>query len=127
MPWIRTFVWGVTRMAMLFAHRFDHFLSRIGHGIGADDGEAGLLQNLFAQRDVVSFQAHNQWQMKMRFLYRGHDARRNDVALHDAAENIYEDPFYVRVFENDFERGRDLLRAGATAHVKEVGRAAAVM
>ena len=51
----------------------------------------------------------------------GDDAACDDVALHDAAKDVYEDAFDVGVGEDNFEGGGDLLFVGASADVKEVG------
>ena len=64
---------------------------------------------------------------KPRFLHRRDDAGGDDVAIHDAAENVHEDALHVRVAQNDLERRRDLFLARAAADVEEVRRAAAEM
>src|SRR6516164_6111050 len=48
-----------------------------------------------------------------------------DVAAHDAAENVDEDPFDVVVLEDDLERFGNLFPGGASPHIQEVGRFAA--
>src|SRR5437899_10479952 len=65
--------------------------------------------------------------MEVSLFYRSDDAGRNDVALHDAAENVDENSFNVGIAENDFKRGRYLFLACVTAHIEEVGRTSAVM
>ena len=49
----------------------------------------------------------------------------DDVAAHDAAEDIDEDPLDIRVLEDDLEGFGDLFAAGAAANIEEVGRLAA--
>ncbi len=50
----------------------------------------------------------------------------DDVAFHDAPENIDEDDLHVGVRQNDLERFGDLIDRGAAAHVQEIRRLAAV-
>ena len=58
---------------------------------------------------------------------RGRDhALGDDVAAHDAAEDVDQDALHVRVGEDDLERGRHLLLGGAAADVEEVGGLRAV-
>src|SRR6185436_5960606 len=51
----------------------------------------------------------------------------DDVAIHDAAENVDEDSFHVRIAQDDIECGCDLFFAGAATDVEEVRGAAAEM
>ena len=55
----------------------------------------------------------------MRFLGRFHNAGGDDVAIHDPAEDVHENSFYVRIAENDFERRGDLLFARAAAYIQD--------
>ena len=59
-------------------------------------------------------------------FHRIHDALRDDVAPHDAAENVHEDRLHVLVRDEKLERLRHLLFGRAAADVEEVRRAAAV-
>src|SRR5262249_35637739 len=54
------------------------------------------------------------------------DALGDDIALHDAAENIDEDRLDVFISNEELERLGDLFLGGATADVEEVGGFAAV-
>src|SRR5690606_25168259 len=45
----------------------------------------------------------------------------DDVAAHDAAENIHQDGLDAAVLQHDLEGFRDLLGRRTTAHVQEVG------
>src|SRR2546427_9153904 len=65
--------------------------------------------------------------MKVCFFHSSDNARRNDVALHDAAENVHENPFNIAVAEDDFERGGDLFLACTTADIEKIRGAAAIM
>src|SRR5690606_27450772 len=53
------------------------------------------------------------------------DAVRDDVALHDAAEDVHEDALNSLRLEDDLEGLRDGLLRGAAADVEEVRRLAA--
>ena len=59
-------------------------------------------------------------------MRRGDDAFGDDVAAHDAAEDIDQDALHVRIAEDDLEGRRDLLLGGAAADIEEVGGLAAV-
>ena len=54
------------------------------------------------------------------------DARRDDVAPHDAAKNIHKDRLDLVVRVQNFERFRDLLFGRTATDVKKVGRIAVV-
>ena len=53
---------------------------------------------------------------------RGDHALGDDVALHDAAEDVDQDALHVGIGGDDLERRRDLLLVGAAADVEEVRR-----
>src|SRR6266516_1922823 len=53
------------------------------------------------------------------------DSLGNDVATHDASENVDEDTFDVAILENDLERLGDLFPGGSPPNVEEVGGLAA--
>src|SRR5690606_28507273 len=58
-------------------------------------------------------------------LARGNHALGDDVAAHDAAEDVDQDGLHAFVLEHDLERFGDFLGRGAAADVEEVGRLAA--
>ena len=60
------------------------------------------------------------------FLHRRHHAFGDDVALHDAAEDVDQDALHVRVGGDDLERRGHLLGGGAAADIEEVRRRHAV-
>ena len=66
-------------------------LGAVGHVAGGGDRQARLGEHLLAQLDVGPFQAHDQRHLQPDLLDRGDDARRDGVALHDAAEDVDED------------------------------------
>src|SRR5689334_934885 len=117
-------------MAVAWAFRLlgygaNDLLGGIGHGIAADDGEPAFGERLLTGHDVVAFEADDEGKLESGFAHGGDDAGRDDIAVHDAAENIDEDRLHRGVAEDDLERGRDLLLARAAADVEEVGRAGA--
>ena len=56
------------------------------------------------------------------FLHRRDHALGDDVAAHDAANDVDENAFHVRIGGDDLERRGDLVLGGAAADVEEVGR-----
>ncbi len=50
------------------------------------------------------------------------DTLGHPVATNDTAEDIDEDRFYSRIFQDDFKSGFHRLRIGRTAYIQEVGR-----
>ncbi len=82
--------------------------------------------DLLAEIDVGAFEAHDQRHLEADVLDRGDHALGDDVAAHDAAEDVDENALHVRVGGDDLERRRHLLLRGAAADVEEVGRAFAV-
>ena len=85
-----------------------------------------LADDLLAEIDVGALEAHHQRHLEADLLDRGDHALGDDVAAHDAAEDVDEDALHVRVGGDDLERRRHLLLGGAAADVEEVGRALAV-
>jgi succinyl-CoA synthetase beta subunit len=73
-----------------------------------------------------AFQAHHQRDLQRDFLGGGDDAFGDDVALHDAAEDVDQDALHVRVADDDLEGLGHFFLGGAAAHVQEVGRLAAI-
>ena len=92
-----------------------------GHGVGADDGQAGLGEHLFADVFVGALHAHHQRHAQVDRLAGDDDASGDGVALHDAAEDIDQNGFDLGVFQHDLEGLGDLLRGCAAAHVQKVG------
>src|SRR5690606_13602418 len=101
--------------------RRDDLLGGVVQVIGGRDGQTRLVQDLLAQLDVRAFQTHDQRHLQAHFLHRGDDAFSDDVALHDAAEDVDQDAFDLGVGGDDLEGRCDLLLRGAAADVAEVG------
>src|SRR6516165_1012169 len=63
---------------------------RIRHARRRRDVESAVRQNLAALLDIGSFQAHDERHFGFYFLKRSDDRTSDDVALHDAAEDVYQ-------------------------------------
>ena len=98
----------------------------IGQIAGAGDLEAAGGEGGLAGFDVVAFEADDERDVEVGFLRGGDDAGGDDVAVHDAAENVDEDAFDLRIAEDDFEGCGDLLLRRTAADIEEVGGFAAV-
>src|SRR5882672_9420373 len=72
-------------------HRGDDLLRAVCHGGGGLDREPALAQDLAPQLHVRALEAHDEGHLEPQLPGRGHDAVRDDVALHDAAEDVDED------------------------------------
>src|SRR6516225_7271274 len=89
-PWQRTRVLLSIRMLICLTslRRGYHLLGGIGHAGRVDDILSALRQQLPPLFDVGAFQPHHQRHMEADFLERRQDRPRDDVALHDAAEDV---------------------------------------
>ncbi len=64
-------------------------------------------EDFLAELDVGAFQAHHQGHLQADLLHRGDHALGDDVAAHDAAEDVDQDALHVGVGGDDLEgRGR---------------------
>src|SRR6185437_7332926 len=88
--------------------------------------QSGFGQDLLAEFDIRAFEAHHERHRKAHLLRGGDDAVRDDVAFHDAAEDVDENAFHMRIGDDDLEGRGDLFLAGAAADIEEVRRLAAV-
>src|SRR6185312_11741449 len=73
-----------------------------------------------------AFETNHQRDIEADLLHRGDDAVGNDVAFHDAAENVDQDALHVRIRGDDLEGCRDLVLGGAAADIEKVRRRHAV-
>src|SRR5205085_11705426 len=103
-----------------WSNRLHDLLRRIGHRIAGNEREPALSQCLLAGLHIVTLETDDERQVEMCFLDRCDDASRDHVAIHDAAKNIHENTFDVRIAQNDFEGGGDLLFAGSAADIEQV-------
>ena len=82
--------------------------------------------DLLAEIDIGAFEPHHQRHLQADFLHRGDDAFGDDVASHDAAEDVDQDALHIGIGGDDLERRRDLFLGGAAADVEEVRRRLAI-
>src|SRR3546814_17059842 len=90
------------------------------------DWSSDVCSSDLALLDVRALQANDERHRQIHFLRRGDDAVGDDVAFHDAAEDVDEDALYRGVLEDDLERRGHLFLARAAADVEEVRREFAV-
>src|SRR5690349_1150094 len=98
MPWNRTFVFFPTRTDICSSrclHGRDDLLRTVEHVVRGLDLETAGLQDLLALLHVRAFEAHDERHLESEFLRRRDDAFGDDVALHDAAEDVHEDPLHL--------------------------------
>src|SRR5687767_4585149 len=117
-------------IATLGRHRLLHFgddlLGGVAEVVGGDDRQAAFGEDVLALLDVGAFQANDQRHLQMDLAGRRDDPFGDDVAAHDAAEDVDQYAFDRRVEQDDLERRGDLLLRRAAADVAEVGGGAAV-
>ncbi len=99
----------------------------VGHAVGGYDVQAAFSQDFLAAGDVGSFQSYDQRYLEGDLLGGFDYAGGDDVAFHDAAEDVDQDPFDVFVGEDQLEGFGDALNGGSAPDIQEVGRVAAVM
>ena len=88
--------------------------------------EAAKYDLSYIQLDVGSFQPYHQRHLETDHLRRLDHAGGDDVAAHDAAENVDQDGLHVRVAEDDLEGRGDAFLGGVAADIEEVRRRAAL-
>src|SRR5690606_9192514 len=96
MPWVMTLVSLLIRidicesLAILFDGGYDAG-GRFGHGVGADDGQPRVGQHFLAQFFVGALHPDHQRHVQVDGLASGDDAFGDDIATHDAAEDVDQD------------------------------------
>ena len=118
---------GKGRLSVGALRGIDNFLSRIGEVIGGDNGETGFLNEFFALIDIRALQPDHERHRQLHGFHGIDDAGGDDVAFHDAAENIHQDGFHIAVGHEDLKGFRDLFLRGAAADIEEVGWVAAMI
>ena len=101
----------------------DDLLGGVAKIVGGDDRQAAHRQDVLALLDVGALEADDQRHRQIDFPGGLDDALGDDVAAHDAAEDVDQDALHRRVAEDDLERRGDLFLGGAAADVEEIGRA----
>src|ERR687885_101982 len=72
------------------ARRRQGLLCRVAEVVRGDDLQLGLGQDLLAQVDVRALEPHHERYRETHLACRRHDAVGDDVALHDATEDVDE-------------------------------------
>jgi hypothetical protein len=85
-----------------------------------------LLEHDVGELGVGAGESADEGDLQVDQLGRLDDAVGDGVALHDAAEDVDQDGLHLRVRTQDLEGSLHLLHVGASAHVQEVGRLAAL-
>ena len=99
-----------------------HDLARgIAEIVGGDDRETRVRQYVLALLHVGALEADDQRHRQIHFLGRRDDPLGDDVAAHDAAEDVDQDALHGGIAEDDLERRGHLLGGRAAADVEEVG------
>src|SRR5205823_11693570 len=101
-------------------HGLHHLLGGVGEIVGGDDGQARFREDLLAEPDVRALQAHHERHVEAHLSRRRHDALRDHVAAHDAAEDIHQNALDIGIAEDELEGGGDTLFGGAAADIEEV-------
>ena len=77
------------------------FLGGIGQIGGGSKIESAILEQLPPLGDIRSFQSDDERNGGLYFLEGGDDRVGNDIALHDAAENVDENRLYAGIRQED--------------------------
>src|SRR5690606_38055723 len=88
--------------------------------------QTAIGQNFLALGNICAFETDDERNRQVDFFRSRDNAFGNDVAFHDAAENIDQDTFNSRIGENDLERSGHFFSGCAAAYVEEVCRERAV-
>src|ERR1700716_3323371 len=113
-------------MGLAPVYGLDDLLRGIVEIVGRHHVEAGFPDDLLAGIDIGAFETHHQRYFQAGFLPRGHHALGDDIAFHDAAENVDQNALHVRIGGDDLERCGDLGLVGTAADIEEVRRRHAV-
>src|SRR5688500_570734 len=101
-PWQMTLVDELTRMDIRLAPDcLDDLFGRIRKIVRRDDVQPGVADDLLAEIDVRALQPDHERDLQPNLLHRGENALGDDVAAHDAAEDVDEDALHVRVRRDD--------------------------
>src|SRR5258708_5404318 len=94
-------LWGepppARRSPVAPARRLPRFARRIAEIVGGDDGQSACGQQRLPLLDVGALEPDPQRYGKAPLLRRRDDARRDDVALHDPAEDVDQHRLHLRV------------------------------
>src|SRR3981081_2821186 len=107
-------------IGLLPLYGLDDLLGGIVEIVSRQHVEAGLADDLLAGFDIGALQPHHQRHLQADFLHRRDHALGDDIAFHDAAENVDKDPPHLWIGGDDLERRGALGLVRAAADVKEV-------
>src|SRR5262245_35176985 len=130
MPWTSRRVSLPQRIATLgppAAGRGDDPLPGLAQRVRRRDVELRLREDAAALPGVRALEPHDQRHLDRELLGRGDDSLGDQVAAHDAPEDVDEDRAHVRIAQDQLERLLHLLLVGAAAGVEEVRRAPAAV
>ena len=82
-----------------------------------------IVEDLLAELDVGALETDDQRHADVDLARRGDDALGDDVAAHDAAEDVDQHALDLGVGQQQLEGGGHPLLVGAAADVQEIGRA----
>ena len=119
---MRALLFAISTVRRLRVDLLDDLAGGVAEVVGGDDRQAAHGEDVLALLDVGAFEADDQRHRQLHFLGRRDDAFGDDVAAHDAAEDVDQDALHRRIGEDDLERRGDLFLVGAAADVEEVGR-----
>src|SRR3989338_7704639 len=128
MPWQMTLVSLPARIGMLlavFGRPFHGCSGRLLDGVARVDGQARFAQCLAALFHARALKPDHERHLEPGFSRRADHAVGDYVALHYAAEDVYEDRLDAGVLEDDLKTLFDLLDIGPAAHVEKIRRASA--
>src|ERR1700739_1887594 len=109
--------WSDIDLSSLYG--LDDLLRGIVEIIGWQHAEAALADSLLSGFDIGAFEPNDQRHLQADFLHRGDHALGDDIALHDAAEDVDENALHVGIRRDDLEGGRNLFLACPTRRREE--------
>src|SRR5262245_23257607 len=123
MPWTSRRVCLPARIATSSPPRGrDGPLRRLAERLGRRDVEPGLFEDSTALGGVRALETHHERHLQAEVAGCRHHALGDQVAAHDAAEDVHQDGADVRVAEDELERLLHLLLVRTPAGVEEVRR-----
>ena len=103
------------------------FLRAVGHVVGRGHRQPDSARSFLPSSTLVPSRRTTSGTFRPTSFTAAMTPVGDGVALHDAAEDVDEDPLHLRVGGDDLERRGHLLGGGAAADVEEVRRLAAVV
>src|SRR5687767_373681 len=101
-------------------HFGDDLLRRVAEIVGGDDRQPAGGEDVLALLHVGALEADDQRHVQLDLPSGRDDALGDDVAAHDAAEDVDEDALHRRIRQDDLERRGHLLLVGAAADIAEI-------